>query len=105
MRILSFKPGHDGCAAFIDDGHLVYSIEAEKDSFERYGEISAPLVAQAAAMAPGIPDVVAVGGWHKFLPGHHSRVGLFAVFGGLLSVRSCVWVWGWGGWAGGVWLR
>ncbi|MGH3887844.1 MAG: carbamoyltransferase C-terminal domain-containing protein [Pseudonocardiaceae bacterium] len=75
MRILSFKPGHDGCAAFIDSGHLVYSIEAEKDSFERYGEISASLVAQAAAMAPGIPDVVAVGGWHKFLPGHHSRVG------------------------------
>lgn len=74
MRILSLKPGHDGAAAYVDDGHLVYSLEAEKDSFERYGEITASLVAQAAELAPAPPDVVAIGGWHKFLPGFQSRI-------------------------------
>ncbi|MQB01977.1 MAG: 3-hydroxymethylcephem carbamoyltransferase, partial [Actinobacteria bacterium] len=75
MRVLSLKPGHDGSAAFIEDGQLIYSIEAEKDSFVRYGELSASLMAQAAEMAPGPPDMLAIGGWHKSLPGHHSRIG------------------------------
>jgi hydroxymethyl cephem carbamoyltransferase len=73
VRILSLKPGHDGAIAFVEDGRLVFSIEAEKDSFPRYGEPSASLLVQAMEMAPGWPDVVATGGWHKYLPEHDSE--------------------------------
>lgn len=35
MRIMSFKPGHDGAIAALDASaaELIYSYEAEKDSF------------------------------------------------------------------------
>jgi len=36
MRILSYNPGHDGAVAYLQDGRLVFSIEAEKDSNWRY---------------------------------------------------------------------
>ena len=75
MRVLSFKPGHDGTAAFLDDGHLVFSLEGEKDSFIRNGPISAPLVVEALELAGEWPDVVAIGGWNKLLPGFNSKVG------------------------------
>lgn len=32
MKILSFNPGHDGAFAYLEDGNLVASIEAEKHS-------------------------------------------------------------------------
>jgi hypothetical protein len=32
MKILSYNPGHDGAFAYVEDGHLVFSIEAEKSS-------------------------------------------------------------------------
>jgi hydroxymethyl cephem carbamoyltransferase len=69
MRVLALKPGHDGAVAFVDDGELVFSLEAEKDSFPRYGEMTASAIVEAMAMAPAVPDVVALGGWHKILPG------------------------------------
>lgn len=68
MKILALKPGHDGAAAYIDDGQLLFSLEAEKDSFPRHSEVSAQLIAEAMEMAPDIPDVLAVGGWHKDIP-------------------------------------
>ncbi|MGH3620556.1 MAG: carbamoyltransferase C-terminal domain-containing protein [Sciscionella sp.] len=74
MRILGMKPGHDGSVAFVDGTTLVYSLEAEKDSFERYSELSAFAFIDASLLAAEPPDVVALGGWHKFMPGCHSRM-------------------------------
>jgi hydroxymethyl cephem carbamoyltransferase len=69
MKVLAFKPGHDGTVAFVDDGDLVFSLEAEKDSFPRYSEMTAQVLVEAMTFASGPPDVVAMGGWHKVLPG------------------------------------
>ena len=69
VAVLALKPGHDGAIALVADGELVYSLEGEKDSFERNGPITAPLVVEALSEAPAFPDVIAIGGWHKLLPG------------------------------------
>jgi predicted NodU family carbamoyl transferase len=69
MLILSFKPGHDGTLAAIEDGKLLFSLEAEKDSCPRFDRITPELVALAARRLDKIPDVVAISGWVK---GWHS---------------------------------
>jgi predicted NodU family carbamoyl transferase len=69
MLILSLKPGHDGSICAIDDGKLMFSLEAEKDSFPRYDRITPELLVTAASHLDKVPDVVAVGGWVK---GWHS---------------------------------
>ncbi|MGW5235374.1 carbamoyltransferase C-terminal domain-containing protein, partial [Streptomyces nodosus] len=69
MRILSFKPGHDGTVALIEDGHLVFSHESEKDSFPRYTDITPSALLHAAEQLDGPPDVVCLSGWIK---GFHS---------------------------------
>lgn len=74
MRVLAINPGHDGALAYVEDGRLVYSLEAEKDSFARYGDIHASLLLRAMEMAPHEPDVIAVGGWHKSLPGFVTKL-------------------------------
>ncbi|HEX4738815.1 MAG TPA: carbamoyltransferase C-terminal domain-containing protein [Allosphingosinicella sp.] len=63
MRILSYNPGHDGAVAYVRDGRLVFSIEAEKDSNYRYMPASPHDVLAALAHIDEIPDVVCVGGW------------------------------------------
>ena len=40
MNILSYNPGHDGAIAYLKDAHLLFSIEAEKNSNYRYSPIS-----------------------------------------------------------------
>jgi hydroxymethyl cephem carbamoyltransferase len=69
VRILSFKPGHDGTVALIEDGGLVFSVEAEKDSFPRYADATPSVFLDALAMADDVPDVVCLSGWVK---GFHS---------------------------------
>ena len=69
MKILALKPSHDGAVAWIDDGTLVFSYEPEKDSNERHGPLSTNVLIEAFSAAPDPPDIVAVGGWHKVLPG------------------------------------
>jgi len=69
MHILSYKPGHDGHVAYLSDGALRFSIEAEKDSWPRYAEIGPSLFLKTAAYLDNVPDVVAVSGWVK---GFHS---------------------------------
>ena len=86
MKILGMKPGHDGSIVFIEDHNLVFSLEAEKDSFPRYVEVSAQLIADALGMAPSIPDVLAIGGWHKELPNSYS--GVAAGYFGLGKVQT-----------------
>ncbi|RRH94125.1 proline dehydrogenase [Mesorhizobium tamadayense] len=67
MRVISFKPGHDGTIAALDASavELTYSYEAEKDSFLRYSTITPTSVLDAAGRLDAIPDVVAISGWLK----------------------------------------
>ncbi|MDH6575306.1 carbamoyltransferase C-terminal domain-containing protein [Kitasatospora sp. MAP5-34] len=65
MLILALKPGHDGAIAAIRDGRLLFSIEAEKDSYRRYTDLTAATVLAAAELCDQIPDVVALGGWYR----------------------------------------
>ncbi|MER8453805.1 proline dehydrogenase [Mesorhizobium sp. M1428] len=67
MRIMSFKPGHDGAIAALDAtaAELIYSYEAEKDSFPRYSTITPITVLDAAGRLDALPDVIAVGGWEN----------------------------------------
>lgn len=74
MNIMSLKPGHDGCIAFVACQELIFSIEAEKDSFPRNGNATAQLLMQALEMAPVRPDVLALGGWHKILPASDTSI-------------------------------
>lgn len=63
MKIFAYKPGHDGHVTMIDDGRLVYSVEAEKDSGARYGAVTPDLMLRGLGLAEGIPDVIAESGW------------------------------------------
>lgn len=69
MRIMSFKPGHDGTVALINDGVLEFSLEAEKDSFVRYSDVTPSVLLDAFSSGDDIPDVVCLSGWVK---GFHS---------------------------------
>lgn len=80
MKILSYNPGHDGAIAFLRDGHLVSSIEAEKDSNYRYSALSIADVLDAIGQLDELPDVICTGGWwprdhHEYLHGSHSNSG------------------------------
>lgn len=63
MRILSYNPGHDGAFAYIEDGRLVFSIEAEKGSKYRHSSLSVPDTFDALAELSAVPDVLCKGGW------------------------------------------
>ncbi|MGX5805095.1 carbamoyltransferase C-terminal domain-containing protein [Bradyrhizobium sp. Arg314] len=67
MRIVSFKPHHDGTIAAVDasEAELLYSYEAEKDSFPRYSSVTPTTFLDAAGRLDAIPDVIAVGGWRR----------------------------------------
>ena len=80
MKILSFNPGHDGAFAYLEDGHLVASIEAEKHSGYRYSPLSVPDVFSVLGELKEVPDVLCRGGWspsdthlsaQRFLAGYH----------------------------------
>lgn len=63
MNIVSYNPGHDGAVAHLRDGHLVSSIEAEKDSNYRYTPIASHDLLDALGRLEQVPDVVCTGGW------------------------------------------
>src|SRR5262245_18160668 len=75
VRILSFKPGHDGTIAALVDGDLEFSMEAEKDSFTRYADLTPSLVFQALEASPDLPDVLCLSGWVKGFHSHERPVG------------------------------
>ncbi|MCA1298585.1 carbamoyltransferase C-terminal domain-containing protein [Stappia indica] len=66
---MSFKPGHDGHICLVENGRLVFSMEAEKDSWPRYEVVTPALVQRAMELCPDMPDVIAMSGWAK---GFHS---------------------------------
>lgn len=63
MKILSYNPGHDGAFAYVEDGRLVFSIEAEKGSRYRHSSLGVPDVFEVLAELKTIPDVLCRGGW------------------------------------------
>ncbi len=63
MKILSYHPGHDGAFAYVEDGRLVLSIEAEKDSKYRHSSLSVSDVFDVLAEVQTVPDVLCRGGW------------------------------------------
>lgn len=65
--ILSFKPGHDGSLAYIKDGNLEFSYEAEKDSYRRYSSINVSVVLDALTQVESFPNIIALSGWVKGL--------------------------------------
>lgn len=69
MKIIAYKPGHDGHVAHLDGNRLVFSLEAEKDNWGRYETITPSLYLKAMRYVTSFPDVVAISGWVK---GFHS---------------------------------
>src|ERR1700752_4809903 len=65
MLVLAMKYGHDGAIAALDDDKLLFSIEAEKDSFARHLHLTPNAFAAALELLGDTPDVVALGGWLK----------------------------------------
>ncbi len=63
VNILSYNPGHDGAIAYIRDGQLVVSVEAEKNSNYRYSPVCAADVLNFLGELDEIPDVICTGGW------------------------------------------
>lgn len=63
MKILSVNPGHDGSIAYLVDGRLKFSIEAEKDSGHRYAALSEQAILDAIAGLGETPDVLCSGGF------------------------------------------
>lgn len=59
------KPGHDGHIAYVEKGRLVFSMEAEKDSWARYSEAGPVHLFEALEHMDSIPDIVAMSGWAK----------------------------------------
>jgi predicted NodU family carbamoyl transferase len=78
MKILAYNPGHDGAIAYLQDGNLVVSVEAEKDSNYRYSPISIHDVFKVLGQLDGLPEAVCAGGWwprESHLVGSHDHVG------------------------------
>jgi predicted NodU family carbamoyl transferase len=63
MKILSYNPGHDGAFAYLEDGDLVASIEAEKNSHYRHSPLSVPDVFSVLGQLNEVPDVLCRSGW------------------------------------------
>lgn len=63
MDIVSCNPGHDGAIAHLRDGHLLSSVEAEKDSNWRYTPFGTRDLFDALGRLERVPDVLATGGW------------------------------------------
>jgi predicted NodU family carbamoyl transferase len=78
MHILSYNPGHDGAFAYLQDGRLMFSLEAEKHSHYRHSPLSATDVFDVFAELNDVPDVLCRGGWwlgDGQLPGQHLLAG------------------------------
>jgi hydroxymethyl cephem carbamoyltransferase len=73
MLVLALKPGHDGSIAAAEDGRLLLSIEAEKDSFRRYMSIQPSTLLSLAEHLGSLPDVIGISGWPK--PGSGGDIG------------------------------
>lgn len=67
MKILSFKPGHDGSISYIKDSKLIFSHEAEKGSGFRYCNITTECIIEALSTINDAPDIIALSGCHPVI--------------------------------------
>ena len=58
MLVLALNSGHDGAFAAVKDGKLLFSLEAEKDSFTRHSPITATAVVNAVEHLGEVPDAL-----------------------------------------------
>lgn len=65
MKILSYNPGHDGAIAYLKNGHLEFSVEAEKNSNFRYSPLSSYAVFSTLEELDELPDAICTGGWWR----------------------------------------
>ncbi|MGH2978249.1 MAG: carbamoyltransferase C-terminal domain-containing protein [Solirubrobacterales bacterium] len=65
MLILGYKPGHDGAVAAVQDRVLLHSLEGEKDSGRRHASLSMTTLLAMEERLGAVPDVIALGGWHR----------------------------------------
>lgn len=86
MLIFAIKPGHDGAIAVVRDRKLLYSLEAEKDSFGRHGAVNANTILEIAEHVDELPDVVALGGWREQGTMRHRSIG--AGYDGLENIQQ-----------------
>jgi predicted NodU family carbamoyl transferase len=89
VKILSYNPGHDGAFAYLEDGHLIASIEAEKDSRYRHSSLSVPDVFSVLGELNEPPDVLCRGGWwtnDTHMSEQHSGAGYFGLHGSSIGV-------------------
>lgn len=75
MILLALKPGHDGHVCLIEDGQLLYSIAAEKDSGRRYTELSAIQFLESTSMMRYCPEALVISGWTRGSEVTGSRIG------------------------------
>jgi hydroxymethyl cephem carbamoyltransferase len=55
MLIMAIKPGHDGAIAVLRDKSLLHCLEAEKDSFLRYSDLTPSTIFEIAERLDGVP--------------------------------------------------
>lgn len=65
MLILAMKPGHDGAVAAVRDRRLLFSLEPEKGTDERYAPLTPMTISSAMELLDEVPDVIAMSGWTK----------------------------------------
>ncbi|CNB81503.1 putative transferase [Yersinia frederiksenii] len=75
MKILSFKPGHDGSISYIKDNQLIFSHEAEKCSGFRYCGITSECIIEALSTINDSPDIISLSGWSSGNSLHSSNIG------------------------------
>ena len=78
MKILSYNPGHDGAIVYLQNAHLVVSIESEKNSNYRHSPIFSHDVFNVLGELDDVPNVICTGGWwprEKHLLGSHIHAG------------------------------
>lgn len=81
MLVVAFKPGHDGSVAAIQDGRVLFSLEAEKDSFARFSVLTPVTLLEMAAELGELPDVVALSGWNSKVEAGRKAMSVHGVFG------------------------
>src|SRR5215469_10977129 len=65
LTILSCHPGHDGASAFVRNGELVFSHEAEKDNLKRHAKLTPSLLFESLSEIGDAPRILAISGWVK----------------------------------------
>ncbi|WP_379964489.1 carbamoyltransferase C-terminal domain-containing protein [Epilithonimonas sp. UC225_85] len=91
MNILSYNPGHDGSIAYLKDGKLMFSLEAEKNSNYRYSPISSHDVIRILGEIEEVPDLICTGGWwprEEPVLGISSHVGYRGIENNGINIRK-----------------